>query len=316
MERIGIIGSGRAGSALGAALAAAGYPVVGVTARSAPSRDRAARLLPGVPVLAADDVTTSAELLLIAVPDDAIGAVVADLPLTADQYVVHLSGAHGLSVLGDTRAVPVALHPPMTFTGTAIDLDRIPAVMFTATAPDEARPFVERLVKDLGAAGVQWVPEEHRALYHAGVVHGANHLVTLLAQSFDVLRAAGIADPAATMRPLMTATLDNTLRSGSGALTGPIARGDLDTVRGHLSVLRSIPGATLPTYGALARATVEQVVADGRIDEATAQRFRSALDEVMLEPGPFSTSRPDDPQVPTPKNPDQPLLDLEGEAPR
>jgi predicted short-subunit dehydrogenase-like oxidoreductase (DUF2520 family) len=259
-------------------LASAGYPVVGVTARSRASLERAARLLPGVPVRSASDVTTAADVLLVAVPDDAIGAVAAGLPLTAGQYVVHLSGAQGLSVFGETAAVPVALHPPMTFTGTAADVERIPGVTFTATAPDQARPFVERLVTDL-KAGLQWVAEDQRALYHAGLVHGANHLVALLVQSLDVLRAAGIADPAATMRPLLTATLDNTLRSGHDALTGPIARGDVDTLRAHLAALRTTPGRTVSTYVELALATVALAAADGRIDSETADRLGAVLEQ-------------------------------------
>lgn len=271
MERIGIIGSGRAGSALGAALASAGYPVTGVTARSRASLDRAARLLPDVPVLSAAEVTTRADVLLVAVPDDSIRSVAAALPLTEDQYVVHLSGAHGLSVFEGLQAIPVALHPPMTFTGEQVDLDQ---VVFTATAPDRARAVVERLVKSLGAT-VQWVAEEHRALYHAGLVHGANHLVTLLAQSFDVLRAAGLQDPAATLRPLLTITLDNTLRSGHDALTGPIVRGDVETVAAHLAVLR---GRTASTYAELAGATVELAVGDGRLDRETAGRFDEVLE--------------------------------------
>ena len=276
MERIGIIGSGRAGSALGAALASAGHPVTGLTARSWASLDRAARLLPHVPVLSADEVTTRADVVLVAVPDDAIAGVAGALPLTPDQYVVHLSGAHGLSVLAGVQAVPVALHPPMTFTGSSVDLSD---VVFTATAPAVAREVVERLVKSLGAA-VQWVAEEDRALYHAGVVHGANHLTTLLAQAFEVLRAAGVADPAATLRPLLIATLDNTLRSGHDALTGPIARGDVDTVAAHLAVLR---GRTASTYAELAGATVDLAAADGRLERTTAERFRQVLAAGVLE---------------------------------
>lgn len=281
MERIGIIGGGRAGSALGAALASAGYPVVGVTARSAASLERVARLLPGVPVLSTAEVTAAADALLLAVPDDVIGAVAAGLPAGPAQYVVHLSGAHGLAVLSGCPAVPVALHPPMTFTGTAADAGRIAAVTFTGTAPAGARPFAERLVKSFGAAGVQWIPDEQRALYHAGVVHGANHLVTLLVQAFDVLRAAGIADPAATMRPLLAATLDNTLAAGRDALTGPVARGDVETVRAHLAALP--PGRTVQTYVELAGATVEQAAQGGRIDVGTGHRLTALLGQVAAD---------------------------------
>lgn len=270
MERIGIIGSGRAGSALGAALASAGHPVTGVTARSRASLERAARLLPDVPVLSPDEVTARADVVLVAVPDDAIRQTAASLPLTADQYVVHLSGAHGTAIL-QTAAIPVALHPPMTFTGNRPDLT---GITFTATAPDQARPVVERIVKALGA-GLQWVAEDQRAQYHAGVVHGANHLVTLVTQALGVLRAAGIEDPAATLRPLLTATLDNTLRSGHDALTGPIARGDVETVAAHLAVLR---GRTAGTYAELAGATVELATADGRLDATTAERFGEVLE--------------------------------------
>lgn len=279
MNGIGIIGTGRAGSALGAALRAAGREIVGVTARSVGSRERAARMLPDVPVLPARAVVTMADLLLLGVPDDAIETVAAELApqLRNGQFVVHLSGAHGLGVLAavdEAGATPVALHPPMTFTGTAIDIERIPGVTFTATAPDAARPTIERLTKDLGA-GVQWIAEEQRAAYHAGLVHGANHLVTLLAQASDVLRGAGIADPSATLAPLMTAMLDNALQSGHDALTGPIARGDVATVRAHLAALT---GDTRASYVVLARSTVDRVAAAGRLDRDTAARLRQALD--------------------------------------
>jgi predicted short-subunit dehydrogenase-like oxidoreductase (DUF2520 family) len=274
MERIGLIGAGRAGTAVGAALAAAGHRLVGVTARSDASRERAARYLPAVPVLTADEVTSRADVVLVAVPDDLIHDVAQTLPLTSAQYVVHLSGAHGLSPLNGLAAIPVALHPSMTFPGGLVPLDD---VMFTATAPDAARPVVERLVKSLGAQ-VQWVADEQRAKYHAGLVHGANHLTTLVSQAIDVLREAGVADPVATLQPLLAATLDNTLRSGHHALTGPIARGDVDTVAAHLAALQVLRDRTATTYSELARATVEMVEADGRLDADTARRFMEVLD--------------------------------------
>jgi predicted short-subunit dehydrogenase-like oxidoreductase (DUF2520 family) len=272
MERIGLIGAGRAGTALGAAMAAAGYPLVGVSARSSASRDRAARLLPHVPVLSPDEVTGRADVVLVAVPDEAIAAVAQTLPLTTGQYVVHLSGAHGLAPLQGLPATPVALHPPMTFTG--VDAVELQDLVFTATAPAAAKAVVERLVKALGAQ-VQWVAEAERARYHAGLVHAANHLTTLLSQAFAVLQEAGVADPSATLRPLLTATLDNTLRSGHHALTGPIVRGDVDTVAAHLAGLH---GRMASTYAELAGATVELAVADGRLDAGTAARFGEVLE--------------------------------------
>ncbi|NUR99815.1 MAG: DUF2520 domain-containing protein [Kribbellaceae bacterium] len=268
MERIGLIGAGRAGTALGAALAAAGHPLVGVTARSDASLERAARLLPAVPVLAADEVTTRADSVLVAVPDDRIREVARTLPLTSAQYVVHLSGAHGLEPLAGLEATPVALHPAMTFPGGPVPLEN---VMFTATGPETARDLVERLVKALGAQ-VQWVADDQRTAYHAGLVHGANHLTTLVTQAVAVLREAGVTDPVATLQPLLAATLDNTLRSGHHALTGPIARGDVDTVAAHLAVLH---GRTRSTYAELARATVEL---SDEMDAPTAARFSDVLD--------------------------------------
>ncbi|GAA0579761.1 DUF2520 domain-containing protein [Kribbella sandramycini] len=276
MERIGVVGAGRAGTALGAALAGVGYSLVGVSARSSASKERAGRWLPHVPVLSPSEVAARAEVVVVAVPDDVIASVVQELPLTEAQYVVHLSGAHGLAPLRGVPAVPVALHPPMTFTG---DMPELRGLVFTATAPESARALVERLVKALGAE-VQWVADEERARYHAGVVHAANHLTTLLAQAFAVLREAGVANPSATLRPLLTATLDNTLRSGHHALTGPIARGDVDTVAAHLSVLRD---RTASTYAELAHATVELAAADGRLDPDTAARFGGLLDGHLVE---------------------------------
>ena len=116
--------------------------------------------------------------------------------------------------------------------------------------------------------------DEQRVRYHAGLSHGANHLTTLLTQAVGILREAGVADPAATLRPLLAATLDNTLRSGHHALTGPIARGDVDTVAAPV-VLRD---RTASTYAELARATVELAAADGRLDPDTVARFDEVLE--------------------------------------
>ena len=170
------------------------------------------------------------------------------------QVVVHTSGRHGLAVLEPAREVgarTVALHPAMTFTGTEVDLPRLAGCVFGVTAADADRELAESLVADLGGRAM-WVPEDRRTLYHAGLAHGANHLVTLVAEAMEILSAAGAEDPAATLRPLLTAALDNALEDGDAALTGPIVRGDVETVRAHLADLEATApadAAVLPRHG-------------------------------------------------------------------
>jgi predicted short-subunit dehydrogenase-like oxidoreductase (DUF2520 family) len=121
------------------------------------------------------------------------------------------------------------------------------------------------------------VPEEMRTLYHAGLAHGANHLVTLVTEAMEILSAAGAEDPASTLRPLLTAALDNALAQGDAALTGPIVRGDLGTVEAHLRDIEANAPQTLASYVALARATLGRAVTDGRLVPLRAQRIREAL---------------------------------------
>ena len=290
--RVGVVGAGRVGAVLSAALRAAGHDVVAAAGESDASRRRMAELLPGVPRRKPTDVARACDLLLLAVPDDMLANVVTMLAdsgaLHAGQYVVHTSGRHGLAVLEPARAVGarvVAMHPAMTFTGTAVDLDRLSAdfgggTVFGLTADPADRDFAEALVADLGGAPM-WVPEEMRTLYHAGLAHGANHLVTLVTEAMEILSAAGAADPAGTLRPLLTAALDNALEQGDAALTGPIVRGDLGTVRAHLEDITANAPQTLASYVALARATLGRAVTDGRVVPIRAARIRDLLDAAV-----------------------------------
>ena len=123
------------------------------------------------------------------------------------------------------------------------------------------------------------MPEARRALYHAGLAHGANHLVTLVTEAMEILAAAGADDPAATLRPLLTAALDNALDHGDAALTGPIVRGDVGTVQAHLDGILAEAPQTLPSYLALARATLSRAVTDGRLLPIRALKISEVLDE-------------------------------------
>ena len=280
---VGVVGAGRVGAVLGAALQRAGHRVVAVSGVSEQSRTRAAQLLPGIPVVAPDDVVRRAELVLLAVPDDALADLVAGLAATrtwqAGQLVVHTSGRHGLEVYApalEQHVLGLALHPAMTFTGTGLDLERLVECCFGVTAPEQLRPVAEALVLEIGAEPV-WIEESARPLYHAALAHGANHLVTLIAQSLQALRAAGVEEPSRVLGPLVSAALDNALRAGDAALTGPVARGDAGTVAEHLRQLQSLSPDIRPTYVALARATAERALASGRLKPHVAEPLLDIL---------------------------------------
>jgi predicted short-subunit dehydrogenase-like oxidoreductase (DUF2520 family) len=280
---VGIVGAGRVGAVLGAALQQAGHQVVAVSGVSDASLARAAELLPGIPVLPVEEVVARAELVVLAVPDDVLADLVTGLTATrtwqAGQLVVHTSGRHGLAIFEPAlphHVLGLALHPAMTFTGTAMDLVRLTECCFGVTAPEPLRPVAEALVLEIGAEPV-WVEEAHRPLYHAALAHGANHLVTLVAQAMEALSAAGIEPPHRVLGPLVSAALDNALRSGDAALTGPVARGDVGTVAEHLRQLEGLSPDIRPTYVALARATAERALASGRLRATAAEPLLDIL---------------------------------------
>lgn len=290
--RVGVIGTGRVGSVLGAALARAGHTIVGVSGVSDASRRRADALLPGIGMRPPDEVADTAELVLLAVPDDELAGLVAGLGQAgawrAGQIVAHTSGAHGLDVLAPATgrgALPLALHPAMTFTGRAEDLDRLPGAIFGVTAPLEYRPVAEALVLEMHAEPV-WVPESARPLYHAALTHAANHLVTLICDAVDLLAEAGVETPTRVLTPLVTAALDNALRLSDAAITGPVSRGDAETVAVHLVNLQFSAPAVLDSYVTMARRTAQRARNARRITSAQYDDLRGVLEGVATEPPP------------------------------
>ncbi len=280
---VGVVGTGRVGAVLGAALARAGHRVVAASGVSRQSVERADALLPGVPLRPVPEVVGAADLVLLTVPDDELADLVAGLSRTrawaAGQIVVHTSGRYGVQVLEPAAAshvIGLALHPAMTFTGTSVDLDRLAGCCFGVTAPTAARPMAEALVVEMGAEPV-WIAEADRPRYHAALAHGSNHLVTLVAQSLQVLRDCGIEAPDRVLAPLLSAALDGALRSGDAAVTGPVSRGDAGTVSAHLRELADATPDVLPTYVALARATAVRALASGRLSPQAAENLLDVL---------------------------------------
>ncbi|MGH3273046.1 MAG: Rossmann-like and DUF2520 domain-containing protein [Streptosporangiaceae bacterium] len=288
---VGVVGAGRVGTALAAALHRAGHRIVAVSAVSAASLRRVESVLPGTPVRRPHEVVASSDLVLLTVPDDVLAGLISGLAATgtelAGRLVAHASGRHGLAVLEPaTRrgALPLAMHPVMTFTGRPDDVEKLAGVSFGVTAPEQLRPVAQVLVMEMGGEPV-FIAEEDRGLYHAALAGAANHLVTQVAQAADLLAGIGVANPPRLLGPLLGAALDNVLRLGDAALTGPVARGDAETVAGHLAVLGSAAPQALPAYLALARLTADRALASGMLTPPDAQRLLEVLAGPLGTPG-------------------------------
>ncbi|MDR1117890.1 MAG: DUF2520 domain-containing protein [Bifidobacteriaceae bacterium] len=298
----GIIGFGRVGAAFGGALAQAGHPVAALAARSEASRERAELVLPGVDIVSAAATAERAGLVFITVRDDGIGQMAEDLAdrWRPGQIVAHASGALGADVLKPvTRAggIALAVHPAMTFTGTSLDVTRMRGAAFAVDAAPGMGPLAEALAVELGGRPFP-VPGKARPAYHAALCHAANHLVTLIAQASELLRGAGVEEPAEVLGPLTRAALENALSGGNAALTGPASRGDEATLRAHAAALAAHAAArgalvegrvavgpaarfaldTWDTYRQAARATLRAAADLGRVPPDRLQACEAALD--------------------------------------
>jgi len=274
-QTIGVIGTGRVARALAGALG----PGVALWGRSPEALEGACAATRGLAMASPVALLDACDTVLIAVADAALPQVVAQLaaqPTPHRPLVAHVSGASGIAVLKPLHGADIAaIHPVMTFTGDPVaEAARMAGARFAITGADAvAEARARTLVARLGGIAVP-VAEAQRALYHAGLSHAANHLVTLIAGAGQILSAAGISDPGAMLAPLVRAALENSLAAGFAALSGPVLRDDRATVAAHLAALaRDCPDA-LPAYRAMAQATAATLARDGRDNTA----IRALLD--------------------------------------
>ncbi|WP_084099612.1 Rossmann-like and DUF2520 domain-containing protein [Demequina sp. NBRC 110051] len=282
---IGIVGAGRVGAVLGAALRAAEHEIVGATGVSDETLARIDALLPGVPVMDPEAVVRASDVVLLTVPDDSVAAVAAGLASLGawrgGQIVVHTSGRLGTEALADAArcgALPLAIHPAMTFTGTSLDLTRMTGAAFAVSGAAPLLPIAQALAVEMG--GEPFVLDDRdRPAYHAALVHGANHVVTALSQAGGLLARIGVEEPARVLGPLVHASVDGALGDAPGAvttLTGPVVRGDAGTVAAHVHALTG-HDEMLFAYRAMARATADLALSGGRIGPAQYADIIAAL---------------------------------------
>jgi predicted short-subunit dehydrogenase-like oxidoreductase (DUF2520 family) len=216
---VGIVGAGRVGPVLGAALAAAGHALVGVSASTDDERDRVESMLPGVPVLAVPLLVERSELVVLAVPDDQLVELVAGLAALGawqpGQLVLHTSAQHGTAVLDPARAagaIPLAVHPALAFTGTSIDLARLRDAWCAVTAPGPVLPIAQALVVEMGAEPVV-IAEADRPAYADAIAAASQFSTAIIGQSVSALRAIGVDEPGRVLGGVVRSAVENALQS-------------------------------------------------------------------------------------------------------
>jgi predicted short-subunit dehydrogenase-like oxidoreductase (DUF2520 family) len=287
-QTVAIIGAGRVGSSVGFLLARAGYAVTAVVAQTAVSAERALAFI-GSGVSAADVVKASgADIVFITTPDRSIQEVCSRIArgggLKPGALVVHMSGAHSLDLLDAAReagAYRAVVHPLQSVPSMEQGVRNLPGSYFRVEADPEALATAKELVKALGGVELmmpKWTPGRHSAaLYHAGAVAVSNYFVALIDYGLKFYEALG-ADRQEALKailPLVKGTLANIETLGiPAALTGPVVRGDVETVRGHIDAMREQAPELLDLYRALARHTIAVARERGLSDEKAEEMMR------------------------------------------
>ncbi|HWJ04129.1 MAG TPA: DUF2520 domain-containing protein [Verrucomicrobiae bacterium] len=264
----GIIGTGTVGASIAIKLHAKGYQIKGIAGRDRPKTEELAKLV-GSRATGIGDLIMNCQVVFIATPDRVIQALVDEFAeyFHAGQTVIHFSGALRSDIMESARqrgAQLLSIHPLQSFANVKLALETLEGTHFSIEGDNQE--LGEKIVRDLG--GIPHLIDGHsKALYHAGAVFASNYLVTLADVAVNLLEKAGFERKAAldSLMPLMKGTLANLERVGlTGALTGPIARGDVATVRAHLEIL---PQEVLAGYSALGLQAANIARAKGTLGE-------------------------------------------------
>lgn len=282
--KVALVGAGNVGTAVSWLLAQKHHEIVAVASRNPESAAAASRRL-GADVYAIEDLP-AVDLVLVGTSDAAIeevSTVIADR-VSEGAFVCHFAGSLGFSVMrAVTRkgAKACATHPVQACPTIDAAIARIPGSAWgiTCSDADAEERIVGLIERDLDGYPVR-VREQDRSIWHAAAVATSNGIAALLATGESILSDIDIDDPVRVLLPLAEGTLQNAREGGGGAaiLTGPVVRGEKETVRRHVAALRDRPGAQFLQYRAAALLTVQAAVAAGRIDEATAAEIMAELE--------------------------------------
>lgn len=284
MRRVAIIGAGKVGTSLAFLLGEKGYLMVAVASRTKNSLDRARRYLKArLFTLDVAEAAKQGEVVFISTSDEAISPVVKRIArgngFRPGQFVFHLSGTLSLRALKPAQkagALIGSIHPLQTFSDVVTDPAKLQGAVFGITAEGEAKEVAEELVKTLGGEAVE-VRDEDKVLYHVAAVVACNYLYALIYAAIKVYEKVGFNEEKAWkgIKPLAQRTLENTDAVGVvAALTGPIARGDVKTVKLHLAALEENFPEMLSLYRELGKLTAQMAKKKGLSKEAYKDIFK------------------------------------------
>ena len=284
---IGFIGAGALGKGLAWALSAKGYRVVAACSRSRSSAEDLAGQIPDCRTMScAQELSDSVDLAFITTPDEAIGEVANSVTWRPGQGVVHCCGAASTDLLGPATgqgAVAGAFHPFQTLGGVTSPEEaeeRFLEVTVAVSGQGWLYDFLWGMASRLGGRPVS-IPDADRPLYHASAILACGHVTALLRAAVEVWRAMGYTEREAmqSLYPLCRSTLEAVAAQGTtAASTGPVVRGDADTVKTHLEALSSRLPELAPVYAALAAAALP-LAADRGVDQARVAAMKCLVDQ-------------------------------------
>jgi predicted short-subunit dehydrogenase-like oxidoreductase (DUF2520 family) len=283
LPEVAIIGAGRTGRTLGLLARRAGYRIGAVVCRTAGHAQEAAAFIGAG---RAGTELEGSELTIIAVRDREIAEVARALRAPRGAVVAHTCAAFGAEVLRPRRPAG-AVHPLRSFGDPARAAELFPGTACAVDGDGEAAEVLERLVRSIGGRPLR-VRSGRKALYHAGAVFASNYLVAILEAALGLFERSGIERGSAwdALASLAEGTLANARAAGiPGALTGPVERGDAETVLGHAAAIAEHAPELGNAYAALGRLAIEAALAKGSIDASTAGRLNAAFGSIEFEPG-------------------------------
>jgi len=287
--RIGIIGAGTVGTALAVGLTRGGYQIAAVASRNRSSAThlvKTALLAEETICLSLQEVADNAEFIFITTPDDAIAVVVDEINWHPGQYVVHCSGADSLDVLEPARKLGAkvgSFHPLQTFASISNAVENLPGSTFALEAEGELLEILKEMALALRG---RWIilRSGDKAAYHTAAVMASNYLVTLVKMSANLWDSFGMPHDQAihALLPLLKGTIYNIEKLGiPAALTGPISRGDIGTIRIHLNTLKTQAPETVLAYCEMGLQTIPIALEKGTINGRHARELEKLLRQTI-----------------------------------